>query len=66
MYQAAPDFERDTANGSIRFNEWLGCSCCVLVIQSGKLAPESPAEMAGITHFRLHRRARVMVRSGSR
>jgi alkyl hydroperoxide reductase subunit AhpC len=44
--QTAPDFEQDTANGSIRFHAWLGPSWCVLLCQSRNCMPVVATEVA--------------------
>lgn len=42
----APDFEQDTANGSIRFHEWLNRSWCVMFGHPGGVTPATAEEYA--------------------
>lgn len=49
--QPAPDFEQDTANGSIRFHEWLGSSWCVLVVHPRNFAPVFATEIAALARL---------------
>jgi alkyl hydroperoxide reductase subunit AhpC len=44
--QTAPDFEQDTANGSIRFHAWLGASWCLLLCHSRNFLPVVASEVA--------------------
>lgn len=44
--QTAPDFEQDTANGSIRFHAWLGSSWCVLFSHPHNFMPVFATEVA--------------------
>jgi alkyl hydroperoxide reductase subunit AhpC len=44
--QTAPDFEQDTANGSLRFHAWLGASWCVLLCHSRNFMPVVATEVA--------------------
>lgn len=42
----APDFEQDTANGSIRFHEWMNRSWCILFGHPGAVTPATAEEFA--------------------
>ena len=49
--QVAPDFEQDTANGSIRFHEWLGTSWCVLFSYPNNFMPVFATEVAAVARL---------------
>jgi alkyl hydroperoxide reductase subunit AhpC len=50
--QIAPDFEQDTANGSIRFHNWLGTSWGVLFSHPHDYASISHAELAEVARLK--------------
>jgi len=43
--EPAPDFEQDTANGSLRFHAWLGGAWCVLFSHPRKFSAAFAAEL---------------------
>jgi len=47
----APDFEQDTANGSIRFHDWLGASWCVLFSHPRNFMPVFATEVAAVARL---------------
>ncbi len=47
--QVAPDFEQDTANGSIRFHAWLGASWGLLFSYPANAELATMAELVGVT-----------------
>jgi alkyl hydroperoxide reductase subunit AhpC len=49
--QTAPDFEQDTANGSIRFHAWLGASWCVLLSHPRNFMPVVATEIAAVARL---------------
>jgi alkyl hydroperoxide reductase subunit AhpC len=50
--QIAPDFEQDTANGSIRFHEWIAGSWSVLFSHMGGAARVSLKEIAEVARLK--------------
>jgi thioredoxin-dependent peroxiredoxin len=50
--QAAPDFEQDTANGSLRFHSWLDDSWGLLFCHPRDGGPISAAELAAVALLR--------------
>jgi alkyl hydroperoxide reductase subunit AhpC len=50
--QIAPDFEQDTANGSIRFHCWLGTSWGLLFSHPRDFAPISAAELVEVARLK--------------
>ena len=49
--QTAPDFEQDTANGSLRFHTWLGPSWCVLLCHPRTFMPVVATELAAVARL---------------
>lgn len=49
--QTAPDFEQDTANGSIRFHVWLGASWCLLFSHPRNFMPVFATELAAVARL---------------
>ena len=49
--ETAPDFEQDTANGSVRFHEWAGASWCVLFSHPRSFTPVFATEIAAMARL---------------
>ena len=51
--QIAPDFEQDTANGSIRFHPWVGPSWGLLFSYPHDFMPTAAAELIDVARLKL-------------